>query len=556
MPVQRLLVIGLDGLEPSLVQAMIDQGRLPNLARLREQARWGPLRSTLPYATFPAWTSFMTGVNPGEHGIFDFARRVPGTYDVQFVGAHARRRPIVPTLASAAGLRTACIGFPGTYPPEPIDGVMIGGFDSPVAVSADASFIHPPELADAIERRFGPWVFADFAETGTALPGWHRRAARKLLTGLRRRRAIAAWLLDREDWDLFMVHFGESDTAAHHFWAFHDPRSPRRPADLDPDLVPVLSNIYAELDHSVGLLAERLGPDGHLLIASDHGFGGSSDKVFYLNRWLAQQGWLAFHPTPGAGQRAFGAALRAGLAVVPGRLQQRLWRLAGPWAGRAEARRRYSGIDWARTRAYSDELSYNPTIRLNLAGRDPLGLLPPEDADALCDTIAEALTRLRDPWTDRPVLKEVWRREALYHGPALADSPELVLDLALDGDYAYNLLTSGGPGPLWRTLAEAEKLGAKGAGMNGTHRRDGFWLVHGPAAAPRRKRADMVDMAPTMLAALGMAPLDGMEGRTLLQPPGGCVVPRLHTEPLAAPAPYTAAQQAIVEDRLRRLGYL
>jgi predicted AlkP superfamily phosphohydrolase/phosphomutase len=167
----RVLIVGLDGLEPALVQRWAD--RLPTLTRLRAEGRWGPLRSTLPFATFPAWTSFLTGVNPGEHGIFDFARLLPGSYDLAFGGATSRRRPTFARIASEAGRRVACVGFPGTWPPEPLHGVSIGGFDSPVAVSLDDSFVHPPSLGPELRRRFGRYVFADFSETHT----WAARLA-------------------------------------------------------------------------------------------------------------------------------------------------------------------------------------------------------------------------------------------------------------------------------------------------------------------------------------------------------------------------------------------
>ncbi|MBH23809.1 MAG: hypothetical protein CMH57_04940 [Myxococcales bacterium] len=560
MSVSRLLLIGLDGLEPTLVRRWITSGDLPHLARLRDAGRWGPLRSTLPFATFPAWTSMMTGVNPGEHGVFDFARLIRGTYDVEFVGAAVRRRPSLPALASEAGLRVACVGFPATYPPEPINGIMIGGFDSPVAVSIDDSFVHPPQLAEELERRFGRYVFADFAETRSWLPGWHRRAARKLLGGLERRARIAHHLLDREPWDLFMVHFGESDTAAHHFWAFHDPSSPRHPGPrASAELQMTLQRVYMALDDAVGRLIAQAGDDAHVMIVSDHGFGGAGDKVLYLNRWLASHGWLTFTPRPGAAQVALGASIRAGLNLVPGRAQQWLWRAAGSLAGRAEARRRFAGIDWARTRAFSEELSYHPSIRLNRAGREPLGLVSDDRVQAEVDALVTALEALRDPWTGAQVVRRAWRREELYSGPAVDDAPELVLELALDDGYAYNLLSSGGPGPIWRRLAPRERLGAKGAGMNGTHRRDGFWLVHGPRVAPRRKRADMLDIAPTALAALGHLPPAWMEGRSHLPPDDRAIVvapPSGGVTPERRPGSYTPAQQAVVEARLRRLGYL
>ncbi|MEO1270600.1 MAG: hypothetical protein AAFX99_21125, partial [Myxococcota bacterium] len=250
---------------------------------------------------------------------------------------------------------------------------------------------------------------------------------------------------------------------------------------------------------------------------------------------------------------------RMGLGVVPGRAQQWLWRMAGSYAGRAEARRRFAGIDWTQTQAFSEELNYHPSIRLNRVGREPLGTVHTEDVEATLDALTEALKKLRAPWTGAPVIRRTWRRDELYKGPATDEAPELVLELALDDGYTYNLLSSGGPGPLWRRLTPQERLGAKGAGMNGTHRRDGFWLIQGPRVVPRRKRADVIDMAPTSLTALGLLPPAWMEGRAHLPPDDRAIV-------VASPSggdasgrrtgPYTPAQQAVVEERLRQLGYL
>lgn len=554
-----LLIIGLDGLEPSLVQKWTESGDLPTLSRLRQEGRWGALRSTLPFATFPAWTSFMTGVNPGEHGVFDFAHLLPGTYDVSFAGATIRRRPTFARLAGEMGLRVASVGFPGTYPPEPLPGISIGGFDSPVAVGIDDSFVHPPELARELRERFGRYVFADFAETHTWMPGWHRRAAESLIKGAEKRADIATWLLQKEPWDLFMVHFGESDTVAHHFWAFHDASSPRRPRRNDAFLQSAIRRVYVELDRAVSRLIAAAPEGARVMLASDHGFGGSSDKVLYLNRWLAEQGMLRFHQKPGAPQKAFSLATKAGLALLPGRAQEKLWRLMGDRAGLAEARRRFSMIDWSGTSAYSEELSYHPSIRLNVKGREPAGTLSPEDVPFVLEDLIGRLKELRDPWNGRPVIQKAWKREDLYQGPAVEDAPELVLNLAIDEGYSYNCLSSQGDGPVWRRLLPEERIGAKGAGMNGTHRHDGFWLLHGDGVVPRRKRADMVDMAPTAMAALGLEIPSWMEGQPHFLPTSSS-----RSLPQGADSLYTAtgdlvytrAQEAILKERLHRLGYI
>src|SRR4029453_14116658 len=139
----RLLVIGLDGATFDLVAPWAAAGELPALARLMAAGSGGARRSTLPPATFPAWTSLVTGVNPGRHGVLDFVERVPGTFRVRFVNGSGRRTPALWTRLSGAGRRVAVLSVPATYPPEPVNGVMVSGFDSPVTTAVDGSFVFP-----------------------------------------------------------------------------------------------------------------------------------------------------------------------------------------------------------------------------------------------------------------------------------------------------------------------------------------------------------------------------------------------------------------------------
>ncbi|MFC2046277.1 alkaline phosphatase family protein, partial [Chloroflexota bacterium] len=176
----RILLIGLDGATLDLIEPWAARGDLPHLANLMEGGAWGRLRSTTPPATFPAWTSLMTGVNPGQHGVFDFTRRVPGSYAVEFINATYRRQPSIWQLLSEAGKRVGVMGFPATYPPETLNGFQISGFDSPVATGIDHSFVSPPELYDDIRGAVGPYEITGFQEVRIA-PGWHEMALRKLL---------------------------------------------------------------------------------------------------------------------------------------------------------------------------------------------------------------------------------------------------------------------------------------------------------------------------------------------------------------------------------------
>lgn len=583
---RRCLVIGLDGADFRVIDPMISRGKLPALSRLAAEGARATLESPPPAATFPTWATFMTGVNPGVHGIFDFTRMVDGEYAVQFVNSTFMRSPSIWRILSDRGRRVVSLGVPGTYPPEPVNGVLVAGFDSPVTTQLDGRFVHPRPLHREISRRFGPYPVADIQELRIG-PGWHERAAAVLLDTIRRKCEIAKFLMERGDWDFFMLLFGESDTAAHHFWMFHDAGSPRRESFYDAGsprhgsgddgdrFDSVLEDVYEALDRAVGELVAAAGPDCGVLVLSDHGFGGSGRTVFHLNRWLASEGLLEFRggPSGGSGKSPVHAVadLSKDIALrwMPSRLQEFFFRAGGGVvASRIESASRFGGIDWQRTAAYSEELNYAPSIRINLAGREPSGTVSSENYEQIRDRIAEAVEGLRNPITGAPVVSKAHRREELYSGPETVSAPDLLLEMAFeqhgDGEYSYNCLPSGGTGgEYFRLLESGELMGAKGAGMNGSHRKEGIFLLRGPdvSGGVDAGTVRMTDAAPVILHLLGEPVPSYMEGDL----PRGMFPPGTELERSeSGTAPGTLRErislkgkdQEVVRRRLAGMGYL
>jgi predicted AlkP superfamily phosphohydrolase/phosphomutase len=522
----RFLLIGLDGLDPDLTLDWAGRGLLPCIARLMERGTFLQCRSTVPPVTLPAWTTCVTGVNPGKHGVFDFTAMLPGAYAIRFVNGTQRRVPALWNVLSEAGLRTGVLGVPGTWPPEPVNGFMVSGFDSPVASRVDRSFVHPPELYGSVAG----WRFAAFQEGRTG-GGWHARALPALLAKIGEKRAIALDLLTREPWDFFMVVFGESDTASHHFWMYHDPKSPRH----RPGMEDALLRVYRALDAAVGELADAAGPDTVVGIVSDHGFRGAGTGVIHLNNWLAERGHLTFTPAAGSPLKA------AALGLVPHRWRGALFRRFRETAARAESRARFAGIDWGRTRAYSEELGYAPSIRVNLAGREPLGTVRPGDYKAYCADLCAELKA----WG--PVARAVSRRE-VYDGPWVADAPDILIEPAAENGYPHACLRARG-GPSFRRLRPGEHAGGKERGMNGVHRPEGVLVLSEKTTAGA---ATLEDVAPTVLAVLGV-PAPPMDGTPLL---GTLTEAGAEVSELQAPVPSDEAGEAAVAERLRALGYL
>ncbi len=412
----RSLVIGLDGADLDVIGAL-GPDRLPELHRLMERGAWARLESVKPFATLPNWTTFLTGVDPGRHGVFDFTTREG--YRVAFTAGTVREAPTVAARLDKLGLACACVGFPATWPPEHLEhGVFISGWDSPVAFEADRSFVWPPSVHDAITARFGPMRFDDVDEFDAEREGWHARLPNALIDRIRNKTELASWLLDERGWDLFAFYFGESDTAAHHLWSLWDAASPRHPGGTSEAEREGLARVYEALDAAVGTLVDRAGGEGvEVTLISDHGSGGASDEVLYLNRALAEAGLLTFHERGLIGPLVTRAKDIA-LTGLGGRARQLLFSLAGrALPGLVESRARYGAIDFDRTRAFSDELNYFPSVSFNVRGREPRGIVEPRDLPALTREVESVLRSIVSPWSGERVVREVWPREELYEGP-------------------------------------------------------------------------------------------------------------------------------------------
>lgn len=563
----RALVIGLDGADVDVIHAL-GASRLPALHALMARGAWSRLRSVLPPATLPNWTTFLTGVDPGAHGVFDFTVRRGA--EVRFAGGTVREASTIAARLDRLGMSCAVIGFPATWPPERLaHGAFVSGWDSPVAFEADRSFVWPRALGDAIGARFGPLRFGEVDEFDADRPGWHDALGARLAARVERHAALGRWLLGERRWDLFAIYFGESDTASHHLWAHHDASSPRHPLHASAEARGGLARVYEALDAAVASLLEAAGGDDvEVTIVSDHGSGGASDKVLYLNRALADAGLLSFRRGHEGASAAAWLKDRALGALGP-RARERIFRVAGrALPGRVESRARFGAIDFAETRVFSDELNYFPALHVNLRGREPFGTVAPSELPALRDELERFAEQLRDPWTGARVITEIWSRDELYEGAFRTRAPDFLLELALDRGYSWNLLPSAsaprGTGP-FRRLAPEEHLGRKGRSMPGSHRARGLFVAAGPRVRPVGEiDARIADATATLLARLDVRPAPELAGRVLreaLARAGGrSEVRDLPPRPLAPPvAPEGAidpSDLARTEARLRALGYV
>ncbi len=548
-----LLVLGLDGATFDVIDPLARAGRLPTLAAWRERGLAAPLASTTPPMSFPAWSSFATGLAPGRHGLFDFTQKLDGAYRIRFANATHRHGETLWGRASRAGGCVLVLGVPATFPPEPVRGLLVSGFDAPVSTGSDARQTSDPALYRRIAARAGPWMRPDLDE-GAHAQGWHEQAVAVLLRRIERKTAFALAALDelrRAEGarpDLVVIVYSESDTVAHHFWRDHDPGSPRHDPTATETCRGAVAAVYARLDAACAELRAAYGEDAPCVVLSDHGSGGSARRVVHLGRRLADAGLLRRSRAGGmALDRLARGARDLALRKLPPRAAQAIFRRARPAAARLESQVRFGGIDWRHTAAFTEDVNTQPGIWLNLRQREAQGSVAASDAERVRRDAIDCLLDWKLP-DGGPVVARALPREEVHAGPFAHRAPDVVVELAEEAGYPLVAV----PTPWSETASESLRLlgagelaGGRGRGTNGTHRRHGIWIADapGPAAWARLPEpASLIGAAPALAAALGLAweardaSGSGMDSGRRLD--------------------YTPGEEEAVAKRLRALGYL
>ncbi len=562
---KKLLIIGMDGATWDVIEPLCRNGHLPAFSCLVENGVRSQLDSTIPPATFPAWSTFMTGKNPGKHGIFDFTERIHGTYNVRFLNSTYCKSKSLWQILSRSGLRVGVMGVPVTYPPEDINGFMISGFDSPVSKNIDHSFIKPPELYHEIINNVGEYSISDLLENFMNGEQWYYSARRKLSSSLEMKTRAALYLYRREPWDCFMVLFGESDTASHHFWKFYDNLSPRHET-TDDLLSNVIPDIYKKLDGVVSEFMENLWDDTTILIVSDHGSGGVSDKAVSINKWLQQEGFLHLNSCPTLLEGSLEFLRRAGLKYLPHRFQEKVFRSRLRYfAQKMESSSRFRSIEWDKTAAFSEDLGHCPSIHVNLKGREPEGTVSgAKEYDRIREKIIEKISQWQDPETGSSIVSSAWKREDVYKGDYVHLAPDIILDFNTDRGYSYFCLPHRcfSSDEVFKRFPKDELSGARLLSMSGSHRQEGVFLCSGDSLSLGGKlsgKTAIQDITPTILSFFGIPVDRDMDGQQLNIFGGGKNHPSgpdVCDEKNSEFVPYTEEQEKKVAARLKSLGYL
>jgi predicted AlkP superfamily phosphohydrolase/phosphomutase len=549
-----VLVIGLDGVPFSLVRAWSDAGYLPNFHRLVTEGVAGRLKSTVPPTSGPSWSSFATGKNPGKTGIYDFLYRRQGTYHFPPINAQRRHGKTIWTLLSEAGKIVGVLNVPVSYPVEAINGFMVSGFMTPY-VARD--FIHPPGLLSELEDEIGFYRIYPTETFSEAHPDVFLRACDQLLD-MRTRTTLR--LMERFDWDFFITVFFDTDRILHQLWHYLDPTHPWRRGDADEDKSGPVLRYFQHLDQNIGRILDRVNEDTLVIIMSDHGMGPAHNFVV-LNNWLLDVGLLRFKSDPLTRLKQqmfeFGFTLKNVHKMVD--------RLG--LAKHAEYKALYSAdgllkkcflsflnVDWSRSKAYSFGRHTGP-VYVNVKGREPQGIVEPgREYEAVRDEITALAHDFRDPRSGRRIIGSVLRREDLYTGPFFEQAPDLILLPAEETDIFFGLADFGDN----RVMDGVYRY-------SGMHRDYGLLIMHGAGIQPGEiERAAIIDLAPTILRALGLPVPQDMDGNPLLSAfsdnfsgKGSLEYSDIPSHSTQHDAPgYTQAEEKEIKDRLRQLGYL
>lgn len=558
---KKVLFIGLDGATFDVLNPLIDRGLMPRLKQFIDEGVHGPLETTIPPITPTAWVSWMTGKNPGKHGVFEFLLRRKGSGELPDTPVSSRSRDGLPfwDVLGQMGKQAIVTNVPCTYPPGLVNGVMISDFLTP---RGRHDFTYPQSVIDEIEGKFGPY---ELYITEVYTKGNVDKILDQLFTELEYKTKVNRYLMEQYGWDVFATHYWGTDRFQHELWHLLDETHPffdRKEHDAN---IGRAHEYWHAVDSTIGELFDSVDEDATVYMGSDHGFGPIK-KFLCFNVWLIEEGLLVLKRdamtlfkralfklglTP---DLAYRSAMKMGLAHL---------RLSVGVTNRSTLMKLANAlmlslgdVDWSRTVAFSKG-NYGQ-IFINLRGRETNGIVEPgPEYDSVMRQIIEKLRGLVDPETHQGLIGPIWRREDLYTGPHSEQSPDIQF---LPSDMANK--------PLGTLDLTSNKFITPVYGNSGDHRMHGIMLGRGPELrrGARVEGARIIDYAPTILHSFGAEVPSDMDGRVLeeiftAEYLAGNPVRISETAGLDYDAPDKAPEMTDEESeeiraRLRGLGYL
>jgi predicted AlkP superfamily phosphohydrolase/phosphomutase len=483
---ERTVVIGIDGADWRILRDLIERDLLPNIESLCSDGAVGQLNSIVPPVSPPAWNSIHTGCNPGKHGVFDFM-----TFDerhrMRTIDATDRRVTPFWELLNENEVSTGLFKIPFTHPPSPVDGFLVTGFPTP---SRAEQFTFPHGLRNRLPSPSD--LFEDYSYQNNKN---YNQFKENLLSVARRQTDEFCSLLNEFDTDFLMTVYDGADRVQHFFWKYHDESHPRYRQDAS--LSDAITRYYQTVDEGIGRTLGKLSEETNVVIISDHGFGPLV-KDIYIEKWLANEGYLSVSRTAGAKTRLVDALVTPlwnGIKRVG--IDERVRRIIPEdlFATARKATDRTKGrIEWMDSDTFFSTSS-GQSLFINTEERFVDGSVTGREYDRVVKNLTQDLKQLRDPETGDRVVKEVYHRDEVFSGGAVTDAPDLIVKTR--GEYRLK----GGQSD--KVVDQATQRGSE---LSGDHRTSGVFIGAGPAFRNASGiEASIMDIAPTILYLYGCA---------------------------------------------------
>lgn len=554
---KKVFIISLDGATFDVINPLVRQGYMPNIGAMMSKGVSAELESVVPPVTAPAWTSFMTGKEPSKHGIFDFSRFNQEDYTWTINNAQHIQSKTLWQILSEKGKRAVVLNLPYTYPPYEINGVMVSGWDSPFV---DQSFSYPASVGSGILQTFPDYISNLWiSELQPLQSAAHfEEFTHKLKIGFEQQATIALNLLVKQPWDVFMVHFQQTDWMQHKLWTYIE-QGCKNPNDHSTR-IEATRNCYREFDRLVGVLAQEVEPlKPATIVLSDHGFGRLMGSI-YPNFCLKEWGYLSLRSEADDHLKGVRNLFRKSKHKTIRKLYRTLAdaknNLASDnvaqkhdtWTDSTEdvLRARGATWDWSRTKVAAVYAYQTAFLYVNVVGRGPQGIVDPgQEYDVLLNDLISRFKAIRHPHTGEELIQDAVRCAELYPAPGTGILvPDLVL-VPVDG-YGFSFSIAD-------VLPEASE--------EGSHRHNGMIVINGESVTPPLSdfRPNLIDLAPTVLHMLGLPVPSDMDGRVLeeiLTTDHAVRYEDVDNSLVRVGENYIQEETDIVAERLRGLGYL
>ena len=491
-----VLVLGLDMADGGLIRRWSRQGRLRHFADLAREGTSLDLDSTAEVLHTSTWPTFATGVLPGRHGVYYPYQPTPGQQFARQIGSDQYGAKTFWSLADSQGRSCLVYDIPETFPEQGFGGRGI--YDWGTWAHYGTTSGQPAALLKELKARFGGYPLGyEAMRLGFDRP---EEVDERLLRSVRYKSETIRWLLQRAEWDLAVVGFGETHCAGHYLW----PPGVRTLDDGSDDRFERLFAVYAELDEALGALRAGLPRNATLLVVSGDGVRANTGGWHLLPAMLDRLGYTSLGQSPAAAAPARPSLLGRLQQVVPESVKGRiaanlplqLRNRMGLWAQAAR-------FNWSRTRAFALPTDLEGCVRINLKGREPQGTVEPgAQYEDLCHELRARLEELVNPATGAPAVRRAWIRNEIFPGPRQEELPDLMV--TWNDEAPIVALTS----PRGGTVESANP-----DGRPGTHSTSGFLLAQG-SGIPRgdEGRGRLVDVGPTVLRLMGLPHAPDMDG--------------------------------------------